>query len=87
MTNNLRLRELMVLRAAAVGMASRSSVEWQRDRAQRETYDAVTDAVGRHSGVYGIGVESVYKMVHGAPPSHFPEHAELVVAHNQLVAQ
>ena len=58
-------------------------LEWQRDWAQRDTYDAVMDLVKRHFGAYGIGVEYAYTMVHGAPPSHFPEYAlpELVEAH------
>ena len=42
-------------------------LEWQRDWAQRETYDAVMDMVKSHFGAYGIGVEYAYTMVHGAP--------------------
>jgi nicotinamidase-related amidase len=44
-------------------------LEWQRDWAQRETYDAVMDIVKTHCGAYGIGVEYAYTMVHGAPPT------------------
>jgi hypothetical protein len=33
------------------------------------------DLVKRHFGAYGIGVEYAYTMVHGAPPTHFPDYA------------
>jgi nicotinamidase-related amidase len=59
-------------------------LEWQRDWAQRDTYDAVMDLVKRHFGAYGIGVEYAYTMVHGAQPTHFPEYSlpELSVTHS-----
>jgi nicotinamidase-related amidase len=47
-------------------------LEWQRDWAQRDTYDAVMDIVKNHCGAYGIGVEYAYTMVHGAAPTSFP---------------
>ena len=49
-------------------------LEWQRDWAQRDTYDAVMDVVKGHFGAYGIGVEYAYTMVHGAPATEFPEY-------------
>ena len=49
-------------------------LEWQRDWAEKDTYDAVMDIVKTHCGAYGIGVEYAYTMVHGAPPSKFPEY-------------
>ena len=49
-------------------------LEWQRDWAQRDTYDAVMDLVKNHFGAYGIGVEYAYTMVHGAPATEFPEY-------------
>ena len=41
-------------------------LEWQRDWAQRGTYDAVMDIVREHSGAYGMGVDYAYTMVHKA---------------------
>lgn len=42
-------------------------LEWQRDWAHRETYDAVIKLVQEHSGAYGMGVDYAYTMVHKAP--------------------
>ena len=42
-------------------------LEWQRDWARREPYDAVMDVVREHSGAYGMGVDYAYTMVHKAP--------------------
>jgi len=42
-------------------------LEWQRDWARRDTYDAVMDIVREHSGAYGMGVDYAYTMVHQAP--------------------
>lgn len=42
-------------------------LEWQRDWAHRETYDAVMEIVREHSGAYGMGVDYAYTMVHKAP--------------------
>ena len=42
-------------------------LEWQRDWAHRDTYDAVMDIVREHSGAYGMGVDYAYTMVHKAP--------------------
>ena len=40
-------------------------LEWPRDWAHRETYDAVIMAsVKEHSGAYGMGVDYAYAMVH-----------------------
>ncbi|MEM7251110.1 MAG: hydrolase [Pseudomonadota bacterium] len=41
-------------------------LEWQRDWAHRETYDAVMNVVKEHSGAYGMGVDYAYTMVHKA---------------------
>lgn len=42
-------------------------LEWQRDWAKKDTYDAVMDIVREHSGAYGMGVDYAYTMVHKAP--------------------
>jgi len=41
-------------------------LEWQRDWAHRDTYDAVMEVVKEHSGAYGMGVDYAYTMVHKA---------------------
>jgi nicotinamidase-related amidase len=41
-------------------------LEWQRDWARKETYDAVMAIVREHSGAYGMGVDYAYTMVHKA---------------------
>lgn len=41
-------------------------LEWQRDWAHRDTYDAVIGLVSEHSGAYGMGVDYAYTMVHKA---------------------
>ncbi|UFS67529.1 MULTISPECIES: hydrolase [Paracoccus] len=42
-------------------------LEWQRDWARKETYDATLAIVREHSGAYGMGVDYAYTMVHKAP--------------------
>lgn len=42
-------------------------LEWQRDWAHKESYDAVMAIVKEHSGAYGMGVDYAYTMVHKAP--------------------
>jgi nicotinamidase-related amidase len=41
-------------------------LEWQRDWARRDTYDAVIAIVQEHSGAYGMGVDYAYTIVHKA---------------------
>jgi nicotinamidase-related amidase len=50
-------------------------LEWQRDWAHTDTYDAVMDIVKNHFGAYGVGVEYAKTMVHGAPATKYPEYA------------
>jgi nicotinamidase-related amidase len=50
-------------------------LEWQRDWALKETYDAVMDVAKTHCGAYGVGVEYAYTMIHGAPESKYPEYS------------
>ena len=57
-------------------------LEWQRDWAHHDTYDAVMDIVKTHCGAYGVGVEYAYTMVHGAPSTRLPEYvAPVTVSH------
>lgn len=42
-------------------------LEYQRDWARKDTYDAVMALVREHSGAYGMGVDYAYTMVHHAP--------------------
>jgi nicotinamidase-related amidase len=63
-----------VIQAGAKPVTALSTMlEWQRDWGQKDTYDAVMDIVKTHGGAYGIGVEYVYTMVHGAPATTYPE--------------
>jgi hypothetical protein len=48
-------------------------LEWQRDSANRDTYDAVMHIAKTHFGAYGSVVENAHTLVHGAPPTQFPE--------------
>ena len=49
-------------------------LEWQRDWARARHVRRVMDIVKTHFGAYGVGVEYAYTMVHGAPPTKFPEY-------------
>jgi nicotinamidase-related amidase len=49
-------------------------LEWQRDWALTETYNAVMDVVKNHAGSYGVGVEYAYTMIHKAPQTKYPEY-------------
>ncbi|WP_412022019.1 MULTISPECIES: hydrolase [Burkholderia] len=42
------------------------ALEWQRDWARRDTYNAVMAIAKEHSGAYGMGVDYAYTMVHKA---------------------
>jgi len=64
-----------IIQAGAKPVTSLSvMLEWQRDWALTDTYDAVMDIVKNHYGAYGAGVEYAYTMVHGAPATRFPEY-------------
>jgi nicotinamidase-related amidase len=65
-----------VEQAGAVPVTALSVLlEWQRDWAHRDTYDAVMDVVRAHCGAYGTGVEYAYTMVHKAPQSVYPPYS------------
>ena len=70
-----------VLQAGAKPVTALSvMLEWQRDWAARETYDAVMDIVKTHFGAYGVGVEYAYTMVHGAPATKLPDYVAAVAS-------
>ena len=52
-------------------------LEWPRDWAHRDTYDAVMKLVKEHSGAYGMGVDYAYTMVHKAPQRTATPHEAL----------
>ncbi|WP_341316304.1 hydrolase [Paraburkholderia sp. IMGN_8] len=56
-------------------------LEWQRDWARKETYDAVMAIVREHSGAYGMGVDYAYTMVHKAPQRTAGAHEALAPVH------
>lgn len=49
-------------------------LEWQRDWAAKDTYDAVLDIIKTHCGAYGMGVAYASTMLHGAPATRFPRY-------------
>jgi len=55
-------------------------LEWQRDWARRETYDAVMAIAKEHSGAYGMGVDYAYTMVHKSPQRTTTPHEALAPA-------
>ena len=64
-------------------------LEWQRDWAKRDTYNAVMDIVREHSGGYGMGVDYAYTMVHKAPSrsAHEGETLAPVPANTPMAAE
>lgn len=62
-----------VIQAGAKPVTALSTMlEWQRDWAHKETYNAVMDIAKAHCGAYGMGVEYAYTMVHKAPATALP---------------
>lgn len=57
-----------IVQAGAVPMTTVATVlEFQRDWANREHYDALMNIFREHAGAYGSGIEYAYSMVHKAP--------------------
>ena len=57
-----------VTQAGAVRLTTIAAVlEFQRDWANREHYDALMQLIREHGGAYGAGVEYCYTMVNKAP--------------------
>jgi nicotinamidase-related amidase len=64
-----------IVQAGAIPVTALSvMLEWQRDWAEKETYEAVTGIIKTHLGAYGAGVEYATTLVHGAPPTTFPRY-------------
>lgn len=56
------------IQAGAVSMTTIATVlEFQRDWANREHYDALLNIFREHAGAYGDGIDYAYTMVHKAP--------------------
>ena len=59
-----------MVQAGAVRMTTiQALLEWQRDWAKREHYDALMKLLRPQAGAYGVGVEYAYTMIHHAPQS------------------
>jgi nicotinamidase-related amidase len=59
-----------MVQAGATRLTSIAALlEWQRDWANKEHYDALMALLKQHAGAYGAGVEYAYTMVHKAPQS------------------
>ncbi|HPD46113.1 MAG TPA: hydrolase [Anaerohalosphaeraceae bacterium] len=59
-----------VIQAGAVPCTAMQVVlEFQRDWANRETYDGMMEILKKYGGAYGQGIEYAYTMVHGAEAS------------------
>jgi nicotinamidase-related amidase len=57
-----------MVQAGAIRLTTIAALlEWQRDWANREHYDALMGLIRQHAGAYGSGVEYAYTMVHKAP--------------------
>src|SRR5437667_3192578 len=64
-----------VIQAGAKPVTALSTMlEWQRDWANRDTYDAVMDLARTQYGAYGMGVQYAYTMVHRAPATKLPDY-------------
>lgn len=60
-----RMVQAGATRLTAIG----ALLEWQRDWANKEHYDALMGILKQHAGAYGAGVEYAYTMVHHAAQS------------------
>jgi nicotinamidase-related amidase len=59
-----------MVQAGAVRLTTIAALlEWQRDWAKRDHYNALMDILKQQGGAYGSGVEYAYTMVHKAPQS------------------
>jgi nicotinamidase-related amidase len=64
-----------IVQAGAIPVTALSVLlEWQRDWAETDTYDAVTGIIKSHYGAYGMGIEYAATLVHGGPPTALPRY-------------
>jgi len=57
-----------MVQAGVVPMTTiQTALEWQRDWARRETYDALMGVLKEHAGAYGMGIDYAYTHVHKQP--------------------
>jgi len=62
-------------------------LEWQRDWARRDSYDAVMEIVKEHSGAYGMGVDYAYTMVHKAAQRTQTKHEAIAPVAAPVIAR
>ena len=62
-------------------------LEWQRDWARRDSYDAVMAIAKEYSGAYGMGVDYAYTMVHDAKQRTATPHEALAPVHAPVIAR
>ena len=62
-------------------------LEWQRDWARRDSYDAAMEIVKEHSGAYGMGVDYAYTMVHKAGQRTQTAHAAIAPVAAPVIAR
>ena len=59
-----------MVQAGAVRLTTIAALlEWQRDWANKEHYNALMNLIKQQGGAYGSGIEYAYTMVHHAPQS------------------
>jgi hypothetical protein len=64
-----------IIQAGAIPVTALSvMLEWQRDWAEKDTYEAVTGIIKSHLGAYGMGVEYATTLVHGGAPTALPRY-------------
>jgi hypothetical protein len=64
-----------IVQAGAIPVTALSVLlEWQRDWAETDTYEAVTGIIKSHFGAYGMGVEYAATLVHGGPATALPRY-------------
>jgi hypothetical protein len=71
-----------MVQAGAVRLTTIAALlEWQRDWANKEHYNALMGLLKQQAGAYGSGVEYAYTMVHKAPQSAQKPHVVPKKAH------